>query len=196
MQFVNHLCSYIIIKHHKSWYLMVFSKQHQAVFSTKLRHAGHRSSVYSRSVLKPLLIRMTYDIMASMSHDGFLRLWSSTGLSMSSSAPPWQGRSIASSKLRMLEFSAFLEQPQDPETVSPSRIYYWCSCWSTWLTLTDTFVLQVNKHLFVHIGQSNPTYSDPYLEAVDIRQIYDKFQRRKEDWRSCLRKDRLTLSSS
>lgn len=40
------------------------------------------------------------------------------GLSMSPGAPPWQGRSIASSKLRMLEFSAFLEQPQDPETVS------------------------------------------------------------------------------
>ncbi|XP_067235817.1 transcriptional enhancer factor TEF-3-like isoform X2 [Chanodichthys erythropterus] len=78
---------------------------------------------------------------------------SATGLSMSSSAPPWQGRSIASSKLRMLEFSAFLEQPQDPETV--------------------------NKHLFVHIGQSNPTYSDPYLEAVDIRQIYDKFPEKK-----------------
>uniref|UniRef100_A0A671PL85 Transcriptional enhancer factor TEF-3-like n=1 Tax=Sinocyclocheilus anshuiensis TaxID=1608454 RepID=A0A671PL85_9TELE len=78
---------------------------------------------------------------------------STTGLSMSSSAPPWQGRSIASSRLRMLEYSAFLEQPQDPENV--------------------------NKHLFVHIGQSNPTYSDPYLEAVDIRQIYDKFPEKK-----------------
>ncbi|XP_062859304.1 transcriptional enhancer factor TEF-3-like, partial [Trichomycterus rosablanca] len=79
---------------------------------------------------------------------------SASGLSMSPSAPPWQGRSIASSKLRMLEFSAFLEQPQDPEN-------------------------QFNKHLFVHIGQSNPTYSDPYLEAVDIRQIFDKFPEKK-----------------
>ncbi|XP_071390794.1 transcriptional enhancer factor TEF-3-like [Centroberyx affinis] len=78
---------------------------------------------------------------------------STAGLSMSPGAPPWQGRSIASSKLRMLEFSAFLEQPQDPETF--------------------------NKHLFVHIGQSNPGYSDPYLEAVDIRQIYDKFPEKK-----------------
>uniref|UniRef100_A0A8C2Q7T2 TEA domain-containing protein n=1 Tax=Cyprinus carpio TaxID=7962 RepID=A0A8C2Q7T2_CYPCA len=78
---------------------------------------------------------------------------STMGLSMSSGAPPWQGRSIASSRLRMLEFSAYLEQPQDPETV--------------------------NKHLFVHIGQSNPTYSDPYLEAVDVRQIYDKFPEKK-----------------
>ncbi|XP_016122002.1 transcriptional enhancer factor TEF-3, partial [Sinocyclocheilus grahami] len=74
---------------------------------------------------------------------------SASGLSVS-----WQGRSIASSNLRMLEFSAFLEQPQDPETV--------------------------NKHLFVHIGQSNPTFSDPYLEAVDVRQIYDKFPEKKE----------------
>lgn len=38
---------------------------------------------------------------------------------------------------------------------------------------------QYNKHLFVHIGQSSPSYSDPYLEAVDIRQIYDKFPERK-----------------
>uniref|UniRef100_A0A674B7L7 Transcriptional enhancer factor TEF-3-like n=1 Tax=Salmo trutta TaxID=8032 RepID=A0A674B7L7_SALTR len=78
---------------------------------------------------------------------------STAGLSMSPGTPPWQGRSIASSKLRMLEFSAFLEQPQDPETF--------------------------NKHLFVHIAQSNPTFSDPYLEAVDIRQIYDKFPEKK-----------------
>uniref|UniRef100_A0A4W5K9S3 TEA domain-containing protein n=1 Tax=Hucho hucho TaxID=62062 RepID=A0A4W5K9S3_9TELE len=78
---------------------------------------------------------------------------STAGLSMLPGTPPWQGRSIASSKLRMLEFSAFLEQPQDPETF--------------------------NKHLFVHISQSNPTFSDPYLEAVDIRQIYDKFPEKK-----------------
>ncbi|KPP62704.1 transcriptional enhancer factor TEF-3-like, partial [Scleropages formosus] len=78
---------------------------------------------------------------------------SAAGLSASPNSPPWQGRSIASSKLRMLEFSAFLEYQQDPETY--------------------------NKHLFVHIGQSNPSFSDPYLEAVDIRQIYDKFPERK-----------------
>lgn len=47
---------------------------------------------------------------------------SMAGLSMSPGAPPWQGRSIASSKLRMLEFSAFLEQPQDPETVSSNLV--------------------------------------------------------------------------
>ncbi|XP_019473191.1 transcriptional enhancer factor TEF-3 isoform X4 [Meleagris gallopavo] len=77
---------------------------------------------------------------------------SPTGLPPSSSGPAWQGRRVASSKLWMLEFSAFLEQ-QDQDTY--------------------------NKHLFVHIEHSNPSYSDPYLEAVDIRQIYDKFPEKK-----------------
>ncbi|KAI4876511.1 hypothetical protein NFI96_010520, partial [Prochilodus magdalenae] len=67
--------------------------------------------------------------------------------------PVWQDRTIASSKLRMLEYSAFMEVPRDPDTYS--------------------------KHLFVHIGQTNPSYSDPLLEAVDIRQIYDKFPEKK-----------------
>ncbi|KAK1796388.1 hypothetical protein P4O66_009444 [Electrophorus voltai] len=67
--------------------------------------------------------------------------------------PVWQDRTIASSKLRMLEYSAFMEVPRDQDTYS--------------------------KHLFVHIGQTNPSYSDPLLEAVDIRQIYDKFPEKK-----------------
>ncbi|KAF3856655.1 hypothetical protein F7725_017378, partial [Dissostichus mawsoni] len=67
--------------------------------------------------------------------------------------PVWQDRTIASSKLRMLEYLAFMEVQRDPENYS--------------------------KHLFVHIGQTNPSYSDPLLEAVDIRQIYDKFPEKK-----------------
>ena len=35
-----------------------------------------------------------------------------------SSGPAWQGRSIGTSKLRLVEFSAFLEQPRDADTVS------------------------------------------------------------------------------
>ncbi|XP_064489013.1 transcriptional enhancer factor TEF-1-like isoform X1 [Ornithodoros turicata] len=66
--------------------------------------------------------------------------------------PSWEGRSIATHKLRLVEFSAFMEQQQDADTC--------------------------NKHLFVHIG-GPPTYSDPLLEAVDIRQIYDKFPEKK-----------------
>ncbi|XP_029287859.1 TEA domain family member 3 b isoform X4 [Cottoperca gobio] len=67
--------------------------------------------------------------------------------------PVWQDRTIASSKLRMLEYLAFMEVQRDPDNYS--------------------------KHLFVHIGQTNPSYSDPLLEAVDIRQIYDKFPEKK-----------------
>lgn len=67
-------------------------------------------------------------------------------------APVWQDRTIASSKLRLLEYSAFMETQKDRET---------------------------HKHLFVHIGPSNPGYSDPVLESIDVRQIYDKFSEKK-----------------
>ncbi|XP_045196018.2 transcriptional enhancer factor TEF-1-like isoform X3 [Mercenaria mercenaria] len=66
--------------------------------------------------------------------------------------PSWQGRSIAGPKLRLVEFSAYLEQQRDGD--------------------------QYHKHLFVHIN-SNAGYADPLLEAVDIRQIYDKFPEKK-----------------
>ncbi|KAL4233000.1 Transcriptional enhancer factor TEF-3 [Mactra antiquata] len=73
--------------------------------------------------------------------------------SMSSDmTPSWQGRSIAGPKLRLVEFSAYLEQQRDGD--------------------------QYHKHLFVHIN-SNAGYADPLLEAVDIRQIYDKFPEKK-----------------
>lgn len=36
-----------------------------------------------------------------------------------------------------------------------------------------------DKHLFVHIGPSNPGYNDPVLESIDVRQIYDKFSEKK-----------------
>ncbi|XP_050441124.1 transcriptional enhancer factor TEF-1 isoform X3 [Adelges cooleyi] len=68
------------------------------------------------------------------------------------SVPPWDGRAIATHKLRLVEFSAFMEHQREPE------IY--------------------QKHLFVHIG--GPVgYSDPLLESVDVRQIYDKFPEKK-----------------
>ncbi|XP_043859322.1 transcriptional enhancer factor TEF-5 [Dromiciops gliroides] len=70
-----------------------------------------------------------------------------------SAVPVWQDRTIASARLRLLEYSAFMEVQRDPDTYS--------------------------KHLFVHIGQTNPAFSDPPLEAVDVRQIYDKFPEKK-----------------
>ncbi|XP_041860449.1 transcriptional enhancer factor TEF-5 isoform X1 [Melanotaenia boesemani] len=67
-------------------------------------------------------------------------------------APVWQDRTIASAKLRLLEYSAYMETQRDRE---------------------------MHKHLFVHIGPSNPGYSDPVLESIDVRQIYDKFSEKK-----------------
>lgn len=66
--------------------------------------------------------------------------------------PPWEGRAIATHKLRLVEFSAFMEQHRDADTY--------------------------HKHLFVHIG-GTVTYADALLEAVDVRQIYDKFPEKK-----------------
>lgn len=65
--------------------------------------------------------------------------------------PAWEGRAIATHKLRLVEFSAFMERHDNDN----------------------------DKHLFVHIGIVSPTYSDPMLESVDIRQIYDKFPEKK-----------------
>ncbi|XP_014209224.1 protein scalloped isoform X4 [Copidosoma floridanum] len=71
--------------------------------------------------------------------------------------PPWEGRAIATHKLRLVEFSAFMEQQRDQDNVS---------------------IVPYQRHLFVHIGGS-ATYSDPLLEAVDVKQIYDKFPEKK-----------------
>ena len=54
-------------------------------------------------------------------------------------APSWQGRAIATHKLRMLEFSAFVEQKRGE--------------------VNESF-----KHHFVHIGGPVP-YADPVLEV-------------------------------
>uniref|UniRef100_A0A3P8X4F1 TEA domain family member 1a n=1 Tax=Cynoglossus semilaevis TaxID=244447 RepID=A0A3P8X4F1_CYNSE len=67
--------------------------------------------------------------------------------------PAWQGRSVCTTKLRLVEFSSFLETQKEQEAY--------------------------NKHLFVDVSQSSPGYSDPLLECVDIRQIYDKFPEKK-----------------
>ena len=58
----------------------------------------------------------------------------------------WEGRCIASQKLRLLEFTAFLDSGPDSD-----------------------------RHLFVQIGGVNACYTDPLLEDIDLRQISDKF---------------------
>ncbi|XP_073238380.1 transcriptional enhancer factor TEF-1-like isoform X3 [Porites lutea] len=71
----------------------------------------------------------------------------------SSSWPPIKTQYEHQLPLRLVEFSAFLEQQRmDPESY--------------------------HKHLFVHLGP-NTDLGDPHLEAVDIRQIYDKFPEKK-----------------
>uniref|UniRef100_A0A671KNC7 Transcriptional enhancer factor TEF-1-like n=1 Tax=Sinocyclocheilus anshuiensis TaxID=1608454 RepID=A0A671KNC7_9TELE len=72
---------------------------------------------------------------------------------LAAAGPAWHGRSISTSKLRLVEFSSFLEHQRDPDSY--------------------------NKHLFVHISQTNHSYRDALLETVDIRQIYDKFPEKK-----------------
>ena len=63
---------------------------------------------------------------------------------LNSASPAWQGRSIGNNKLRMLDFSAFVEQQRDTESY--------------------------DKHLFVNIT-NNVSLSDPLLE-VNILILY------------------------
>ena len=79
---------------------------------------------------------------------------------------------MASKNLRLIDFSAFLEQQGDIGHVSSV-----CnkSNFPTVSAITISSVFQYSKHLFVHITQGLPSFSDPLMESIDIRQIYDKF---------------------
>ncbi|BES93193.1 Transcriptional enhancer factor [Nesidiocoris tenuis] len=66
----------------------------------------------------------------------------------------WEGRSIATPKLSLVEFSAFMEFAR-PEAESYAR-----------------------QHLFVHIGEEAGS-ADSQIEAVDVKQIWDKFPEKK-----------------
>ena len=65
----------------------------------------------------------------------------------SASAPAWQGRSIATQKLRLVDFSAYVEQQRASSGSS-----------------SEATADQFNKHMFVQIG-GPATYSDPMLEV-------------------------------
>lgn len=76
-------------------------------------------------------------------------------------APPWQGRSVASSKLWMLEFSAFLEQQQDPDTVGPGpglagSLTHSCSCRRLCLQLFPHLLLASCPGLLPHSTSGLP----------------------------------------
>jgi len=66
--------------------------------------------------------------------------------------PAWLGRTIGTPKLRLLEYSAYVEQQRDADSY--------------------------HKHLFVDIG-GPVSASDPTLEPIDVRQIQDKFPEKK-----------------
>uniref|UniRef100_A0A672SUR5 Transcriptional enhancer factor TEF-1-like n=1 Tax=Sinocyclocheilus grahami TaxID=75366 RepID=A0A672SUR5_SINGR len=85
--------------------------------------------------------------------DHFKTITYESSTPLAAAGPAWHGRSISTSKLRLVEFSSFLEHQRDPDSY--------------------------NKHLFVHISQTNHSYRDALLETVDIRQIYDKFPEKK-----------------
>jgi len=77
----------------------------------------------------------------------------SSAVAATAATPAWQGRAIATHRLRLLEFSACVEQ-------------------------RDQDANNYQRHLFVHIG-SPVSYSDPLLEGIDVRQIQDKFPEKK-----------------
>ena len=68
-------------------------------------------------------------------------------------APSWQGRAIATHKLRLLEFSAYVDQQRNNGGSEAQEAAF------------------NSKHLFVHIG-GQVSYNDPVLE-VRKPLIYD-----------------------
>lgn len=73
----------------------------------------------------------------------------------------WEGRTIATSKFRLLEFSAFMEVQRE-EMVSIPRSKSHISMASN-VNDVRCFLLQY-RHLFVHIN-GKASYSDPLLEV-------------------------------
>lgn len=141
-QFFNNSFFFIIKKHHKSWYLVVFSKQHQAVFPTKLCHASHRSSVYNWSV--PL--KSTPDLNYIQYTDLYtswwlpllsLRLWKCDG-----SVDVLQRTALAGSQYRQLQ-TAHAGVFRFPRATSGSRD---CECFTIlilmviWTKLAYTYI--------------------------------------------------------
>lgn len=83
--------------------------------------------------------------------------------------PIWEGRSIATPTLRLVEFSAFMEAPPTAASSASS---------------VHEHELQQQQHqqqhLFVHIGVASA--HEP-LETISITQIYDKFPEKKDGLR-------------
>jgi len=76
-----------------------------------------------------------------------------TGSAIMVPGSPWHTRAPQPLPLRLVDFSAYVETQRTDQP--------------------DSY----NKHLFVHMNQ--PNFSDPRMEPIDIRQIYDKFPEKK-----------------
>lgn len=111
---------------------------------------------------------------------------SPTGFPPSSSAPAWQGRRVASSKLWMLEFSAFLEQQQDQDTVR--YIFDFHSSYIFGIQVAPTHcecVLYVYENIcffsLLRIGShlwetKNLVKTDPFLKGQNCLQQYSQLR--------------------
>jgi len=58
-----------------------------------------------------------FSVKPSFAAPGYLEQKPQTAVNNEVVQPPWQGRSISGPKLRLCEFSAFLEQTRDPDNV-------------------------------------------------------------------------------
>lgn len=109
---------------------------------------------------------------------------SPTGLPPSSSTPAWQGRRVASSKLWMLEFSAFLEQQQDQDTVRYTFDFHSSFIFGIQVALAHCehvlyvyentcffSLLRIERHLW---ETKNPVETDPFLKGQNCLQQYSQ----------------------
>ena len=67
--------------------------------------------------------------------------------------PAWQGRSIAGPKIRLVEFSAFLEQQRDADSVSHIKSRN-CSCFFSMLNL-EVLITTAADDILILRGVSN-----------------------------------------
>lgn len=82
-------------------------------------------------------------------------------------APSWQGRAIATHKLRLLEFSAYVDQQRSGSGPGGAN---------NGTNGADPEPGYESKHRFVHIGEDD---ANSVLEPIDVRQIQDKFPEKK-----------------
>jgi uncharacterized membrane protein YfcA len=79
--------------------------------------AGSGGSAEMAGLLAPSSATPNNNAPSSSSAASVTTVATTAGLTPPAPPPPWEGRAIATHKLRLVEFSAFLEQQRDPDTV-------------------------------------------------------------------------------